>query len=466
MARDELHVYRFKGPDLFMDIRPVNACNYVDQYFGSGFSVNDSVCYNLMNDLWNSTKNDHSNDARNEFWKVARYYMWWFQQSSSQQQQFSNFTMSMWEGISVNMSIPLYQAFQSMTYCLYCNHSRYDDFQQWTNENFPILAQLYEQDYCGNSGIPYLSPTSFRSVAIGCYCPSNGYVSSECRFYSLVWYPIFRTTPLYAIELCGFIVLMILCVLLNLWPRVAEIIETFKTSKDQNWCRLVTTHSLKFSAVFDHSHIIEFDIGNYWNVSNRIRTPIPFIALGQAVFAFFTLFLIAFIAMGAYLDYIDNNGTPDAVFDQLIDAVNTTELIVMFVAFLTVIILIILAIILLKMLSRVKKVRILEYRFSRFVIYSAICLSPYSLQILHFIAAYSSPSWSCRYQWALTWHLLFWCLVTISAGCIYVLFKKDAFDKTPFGKLCRKIFEILISKCFKSKNTTSHIEHSRKESTV
>ncbi|KAG2373732.1 hypothetical protein C9374_011821 [Naegleria lovaniensis] len=373
----------------------------------------------------------------------------------------------------------LAERIQLFNYCSHCNHSEFTKFMKWRSSKFSSLKTLFENGYCGGTmsqphGIPFLSTDSSQQVSIACVCP-NGVISNDCGFYSDFYYPLMIGPPLYVIELVVIVVLLILTILLNIIPnmkRISENYSKFIIHGNREWKRFLFGMAADFK-LYTNLLLVVSLLSSASTISCRMANQIEAATILQSCTGVF-LFVASLYVLFSWIDVIHialksrASSSPIIVlcchlvgsFLILLLTIYVVMSIVSysmnnifggfvyaFVALIVVlsivfwILLLIVAGILMKMLSKTHKVRLLEYRFTKFVIYICICFLPMFVQIANIISIGINEAWRCRFYNALEYHLLTFVNNTLSMGFIYIVFSKETFFKTMIGKGCKKAIE-------------------------
>nr|CAG4714822.1 unnamed protein product [Naegleria fowleri] len=378
-------------------------------------------------------------------------------------------------------AISFKELLDAYNYCNFCSHSRFEAFHTLKKNN-PDALQLkalelaYSNKHCAN-GIPTIDAPEYSatnegydvSVTIQCNC-RNGVLSNVCDFYSDVIYPIFSGKEILITSIVTYVLLFLASLFLNFIPiltsDVRKFIRSDKTLK--TFFFSFTDLRLQASFLFSLSMILAIIssclgvAGNSYTVlTMTLAACLEFIAYIPILFCWIDviyrtemnlskaswminslsiIFSVVFVVALAL--YMIGYLILSASFNYAVYIVVQLFLVVVIIAAVVIVfILIVTAGRLLFILSKTKKINILGYRFTRFLIYVTIFTCPYLLQAAYYIMTSVEPRMVCRFYALFSYFLSSLCVSFISFGFLYILFNTDDLLKAyPFlDKIVNKI---------------------------
>ncbi|KAG2386334.1 hypothetical protein C9374_002780 [Naegleria lovaniensis] len=447
---NEVGLVNLQGIDILYDPVGIPICNrenfdsqcdkflnssYFDQYVKSDFTTLNQALYQRYNNtgfVWNVK-------IMSKPWILS----------------FSNFS-------SV---IAFKELLEAYNYCNFCSHSRFEAFHTLKNNNpasleFKTLELAYSNKHCAN-GIPVIDVPEYSatgdgydvSVTIQCNC-RNGVLSNVCDFYSDVIYPLFSGKEILITSIVTYSLLFLASVFLNFIPILAGDVRKFIRSDKslKTFFFSFTDLRLQASFLFTLSMILAIIssclgvAGNpYAVLTMTLAACLEFIAYIPILFCWIDviyrtemnmtkaswminslaiIFSLTFVfALALYMiGYL----ILSVSFNYAVYIVVQIFLVVVIIAAVVIVfILIVTAGRLLLILSKTKKINILSYRFTRFLIYVTIFTCPYLIQAAYYIMTSVEPRMVCRFYALFSYFLSSLCVSLISFGFLYILYNTD-----------------------------------------
>ncbi|KAG2388911.1 hypothetical protein C9374_000350 [Naegleria lovaniensis] len=449
------------GMNLYFDLNPIDVC----QQDHSIREMNIS-CTDFMNSTWLDLYG-------NEIQRFLHFSKQWLLRTNES-------LLSLSKGISLEHTSngTVRDQVQLLNFCTSCNHSHFEIFHLWLSKELPLLNILLKDNYCGQ-GIPHFG-VSPSSLFIACSCP-NGVVSNECGFYSQFLIPFTMGETFYSIEIAVAVMLLIVILFLNFIPYLKELsTSTVSNQKRLGLLMLFTEFKLHSNILLmgsvlslitcacitisikirDNSStgmrvadIFLNSAGNllfvstiplmfswvdtiYRSLKLRATTTLSITIVCNSICGVLLALSLGYAAVMFVLCMIDSKHDAYIVISHIPYVFTAT---IIAGAIVVTIIMTLLGFILFRMLKKSNpSVRLLDYRFTKFLIYIVIVLSPMSIQLSMNIIRVFNIKWSCRFYSVLEYHFIIWDFFFLYLGEMYLLFKAKSFATTSYGQLFMK----------------------------